>query len=157
MTTLAKSRKAAAKAQDAADRSMLALKAYKLKAQGYSLWEIAEECQVTEAVASHLINEQLTEAAALVSEGAKRTMLTMEIDRLDQMQKSIWRLAVSGDLAAVDRVVKIIQTRARLLGLEDGALAQVVNNTVVVSGTSPEYIEALRAYAHAHTPLAIEE
>jgi len=157
MTTLAKSRKAVSKAQAEADRAVLALKAYRLKSEGYSLWDIAEECGVTEAVASHLISEQLKEAANLVSEGAKSTMLTLEIDRLDRMQRSIWRQAISGDLAAVDRVVKIIQTRARLLGLEDGVVANVVNNTVVVAGTSPEYIEALRAYAHATTPLAIEE
>lgn len=155
MTTLAKSRKAVAKAEAEADQAMLALKAYKLKAQGYSLWEIAEECKVTEAAASHLMNQQIVEAAKLVTDGAKILHLTLEVDRLDQLQRSIWRQAMSGDLAAVREARGIIHERAALLNLGDMSTTNITNNTVVIAGTSPEYIEALKAYATA--PLAIEE
>jgi hypothetical protein len=79
----------------------------------------------------------------------------MEIDRLDQLQSAVWRQAVSGDLAAVDRALKVIQARAKLLGLEDMTVNNITNNTVVIAGSGDDYVAALRAYAN--TPAAIEE
>jgi len=38
--------------------------------------------------------------------------------RLEQMQRAIWPEAMSGDLAAMDRLVRIMERRARLLGLD---------------------------------------
>ena len=61
---------------------------------------------------------------------------------------------MSGDLAAVDRAIKIIHERASLLKLGEAGAENVTNNTVVIAGTSEEYINALRAYSTA--PLAIE-
>lgn len=153
--TTAVARKKADRAVAQAKRAETALKAYRMKQAGSSLWDIAEECQVAETAVGGMINEQLREAALLLDEGTKRTLLALEVDRLDALQKSIWRLAMSGDLPAIDRALRIIQQRAKLLGLEDITVTNITNNTVVVAGTGPEYIEALKAYSRQ--PLAIEE
>src|SRR5215212_5566001 len=43
---------------------------------------------------------------------------TLELARLDRMQVAIWDKAISGNLRAVDRVLKIMKRRATLLGLD---------------------------------------
>lgn len=42
----------------------------------------------------------------------------LEVDRLDRLQAAIWPKAMRGDTAAVDRVLRIAERRARLLGLD---------------------------------------
>lgn len=42
---------------------------------------------------------------------------TLETQRLDRMLMAVWQDAISGDVKAVDRVLRIIEQRARLLGL----------------------------------------
>lgn len=41
----------------------------------------------------------------------------LEADRLDRLQTAIWGRAMRGDLEAVDRVLRIMERRAMLLGL----------------------------------------
>jgi hypothetical protein len=43
---------------------------------------------------------------------------TMEVARLDQMLLGLWPKAIKGDTWAVDRVLKIMERRAALLGLD---------------------------------------
>ncbi len=56
-------------------------------------------------------------------------ILQLELERLDALQSGIWDKARSGDFEAIDRVLKIIQQRARLLGSvyqeDSGSLAPV--------------------------------
>ena len=40
-----------------------------------------------------------------------------ELERLDRLQLAVWGQALRGDLAAVDRVLRIMDSRCRLLGL----------------------------------------
>lgn len=144
-------RKRQAKAEDSQKRAALALKAYRMRLKGASWWDIAEECSVTEAAAAHLIDEQMREAVTLVGEAQRSKMLAMEIARLDALQAGIWQTAVNGDVQAIDRVLKIIAQRAKLLGLEDTTKQDVQINTVVISGNTDEYIRALQAYRHTGT------
>jgi hypothetical protein len=41
-----------------------------------------------------------------------------EIDRLDRLQAAVWAKAASGDLKAIDSVLRIADRRIRILGLE---------------------------------------
>lgn len=43
----------------------------------------------------------------------------LELDRLDALQRSVWADAMRGDTRAVDRVLQIMDRRARYLGLYD--------------------------------------
>lgn len=42
----------------------------------------------------------------------------LEADRLDRLQVSVWAKAMRGDLGAFDRVIKVMERRAKLLGLD---------------------------------------
>lgn len=41
-----------------------------------------------------------------------------ESDRLDRMQRAVWLEATQGDRTAIDRVLRIMERRARLFGLD---------------------------------------
>lgn len=53
----------------------------------------------------------------LVQEPA-RELRTLEAERLDSMTLALWARAQKGDLAAIDRLLRIMERRARLLGLD---------------------------------------
>ena len=56
----------------------------------------------------------------------KRTLLDagteearqVEIDRLDRLQRAVWVKALEGDIQAVNAVLKLMERRSRLLGLD---------------------------------------
>ncbi|KPL72270.1 hypothetical protein ADN00_15760 [Ornatilinea apprima] len=45
--------------------------------------------------------------------------LRLEIARLDQLLNTLWSKATNGDLSCIDRILKISDQRAKLLGLYD--------------------------------------
>lgn len=53
----------------------------------------------------------------LVQEPAKE-LRTLEAERLDAMTLALWTRAQKGDLPAIDRLLRIMERRARLLGLD---------------------------------------
>jgi orotate phosphoribosyltransferase-like protein len=122
----------------------LAMEAYQLRQAGVSWWDIAEQLKISEQYASNLVQHKIKEAARLVDEGIKKSMLTMEIDRLDSLQKAVWNDAMLGDRQAVETALKIIMARAKVLGLDAIPTSTVTNNTIVVSGTPDEYVNALK-------------
>jgi len=42
----------------------------------------------------------------------------MELERLDRLQAGVWAKAISGDVRALDSVLRIIDRRSRILGLD---------------------------------------
>lgn len=121
-----------------------ALAAYQMRASGKSWWDIAEALGVSEGQAASLVAHKISAAARLVDEGYKRHLLALEVERLDRLQETLWDRALGGELRAVDTILKIITTRAKILGLENAVASTVTNNTVVVAGNSDEYIAALQ-------------
>lgn len=126
----------------------LAIQAYHLRASGTPWWEIAEQLGISETQAARLVADKIAAAARLVDEGAKRHLLALEVERLDRLQQSLWDRAMGGDLRAVDTALRIITTRAKILGLENAVAATVTNNTIVVAGNTDEYIAALQRATH---------
>ena len=59
-------------------------------------------------------------SAALRAQQAEAVdeLRVLELERLDAMQRSCWDAAVAGDIASIDRVLRVIAARVRLLGLE---------------------------------------
>lgn len=64
----------------------------------------------------------------------------LELARLDALQVGLWDRAVGGDVKAVNAVLRIIERRSRLLGLDKPDVAHSGSGTVV----DPAYWEALR-------------
>jgi len=143
---MSQTNKAIVEAEKRERQTKLAKKAHQLRTEGASWFEIAEELKITENVASSLVADRVRAAAALVDEGAKRQILSLELERLDALQRSIWSTAITGDARAIDTALKIMAARAKLLGLDEAINAnQVTNNTIVVPGNPVEYVAALRA------------
>jgi hypothetical protein len=46
----------------------------------------------------------------------------LELERLDRLLIALWDLATGGSLGAIDRVLKVMQRRAELLGLDKNRL-----------------------------------
>ncbi len=129
------------------ERIQRALTAYKLRLKGKTNLQIAETLQITEAEVRSSVSSRLLEAAEYVNEGTKQQMLALELDRLDALMNMAWDAAEGGDMQAILRILQVIRLRANLLGLENITTASITHQTVVISGTSQEYIAALAEIA----------
>lgn len=128
-----------------ARRADLAMRAYRLRMSGKSWWDIADDLGVTVAAASSMVSDRIRQAAELVDEGSRRAMLAMELDRLDSLQAAVWTDAMNGDAKAVDAALKVIDRRARLMGLDAQDASMTQTSTIVVRGTTDDYVAALRS------------
>ncbi|MGA7688339.1 MAG: hypothetical protein WCA29_03820 [Jiangellales bacterium] len=61
----------------------------------------------------------------------------MELHLLDRLQQAVWEDAVSGDVCAVDDVLKVIDRRIKLLGLAPKPLSQAAAQDVPALVVSP--------------------
>lgn len=115
----------ASKAQQAftADRRA---KAIRLKIDGYTYTEIAEELgyssrgsansDIRRALEKHVIEEGL----------AVEAWRELELARLDVLQKAIWPEAMKGSPRAIETALKILDRRAKLLGLDSAIKLEVL-------------------------------
>lgn len=97
------------------DQAERVARALDLRRQGWSFGEIAAELgwesrQAAFAAVSKALQETVSEPAAEVR--------TLELMRLDRLEKLLWPRAEAGDPKAVDRLLKVQERRARLLGLD---------------------------------------
>lgn len=93
------------------DRQMQALQ---LRRSGATFQQIAEQLGY-----AHRSNARKAIQAALdgaLSEEAD-ALRALELDRLDRLQLAHWQRATSGDVKATETVLKVMQHRAKLLGL----------------------------------------
>jgi hypothetical protein len=84
-----------------------------LRASGATYRQIGDALGIDKTTAWRLVQQ---ESESIIRESAAE-VLELELTRLDRLQMGIWAEAISGDLAAVDRVLKIMEMRAKLLGL----------------------------------------
>jgi hypothetical protein len=89
--------------------------ALELRRAGLSYQKIADEIGLHNRGDAHKIVKRalgrtLQEPAAEIRE--------LEADRLDRLQAAVWTRALKGDLGAFDRVLRTMERRARLLGLD---------------------------------------
>lgn len=117
-----------------AQRAERVQSAFELRKAGKTLRQIAEILGMSheqaridiQGVMTNLIEESKADA---------REILALELARLDDMQFGIWADARRGDKKAVDIVLRIMERRARLLGLD--------NNKVVNLNIGPADLEAM--------------
>lgn len=88
--------------------------ALKMRANGWTYAEIAESLSITPAQAKNYVRSALREA---VQEAADEA-ISVELERLDAATRAIFPKVVSGDLQAVDALLKIQARRAKFLGLD---------------------------------------
>lgn len=67
----------------------------------------------------------VTRALTSTLQPAADELREVEASRLDRLLLSVWQQALAGDLKAVDRALRILDQRARLLGLNLPARAEL--------------------------------
>ena len=88
-----------------------------LRLQGMTYREIGQELGVTPTRARQLVAEALAAIEKDTAESAEE-LRRLELDRLDQLQSGLWEAAAGGNLKAVGAALKIMERRARLVGLD---------------------------------------
>jgi hypothetical protein len=72
------------------------------------------------------VNRELEKLTARRVKAAEQ-LLQLELERLNKLQVKLWVRAQDGDLKAMDRLLKIIERRSRLLGLDAPVKADVTS------------------------------
>lgn len=90
-------------------------KALELRRAGASYRDIGRTMGVSVAIAHKYVTRGMKRLVARCEEKAE-DVRSMELDRLDKLQLAIWPQATKGHLQAVDRMLKIMDQRAKLLG-----------------------------------------
>lgn len=90
-------------------------KAVEMRKAGCSYDEIARALGFSNSGnAYHTVHKALK---ATYREPAEE-LRTLELERVDRLMRAIWPRAIKGDVDAIDRVLKVMARRARLLGLD---------------------------------------
>lgn len=89
-------------------------RAVELAAQGKSFTEIAQAVGYSHRGSAHRAVYKALEQRQI---DAVDELRTLELARLDRLHRAAWELAVTGDLAAIETVLRIMDQRDRLLGL----------------------------------------
>ncbi len=108
-----------------------------------------------EAIASRLGYRDRSGAYRAVTAALKLTLRepaeelrTLELERLDAMLLALWRRVQAGDEKAVDRVLRIMERRARLLGLDAPLRSELTGSLSAPFDLHAESIKA-REYIEA--------
>ena len=110
-------------------------KALVLRRAGASLRDIARALGVSHVTAKEYLDDAMKDLQAAQNEKAEATR-AVELDRLDRLHMAAWPLATGKDtdadtrFKAIDRLVRIADRRAKLLGLD-----APVKSEVAVTGT----------------------
>jgi hypothetical protein len=90
-------------------------KALRLRKAGMGYESIASKVGYSNAGAAYKAVQAALKAT--IQEPAD-DVRTLEIERLDRLMLALWKLALEGESDAIDRVLKIMDRRAKLLGLD---------------------------------------
>jgi DNA-binding NarL/FixJ family response regulator len=120
-----------------AQRTERIASAFELRKTGMSLREIAQRLSVSHET----IRKDINEIAKQYFEEAReshREIVAMDLLRLDEMTFGVWDKARSGDTKAIEAVLKIMERRAKMLGMD----AQQTTKSVQLNVT-PEQISEM--------------
>ena len=92
-------------------------RALELRASGRSIRAIADELEISKSQVQRDIENELKAAA----EGRKKIaglIIDLELAKLDALEEKAWKHISDGELSAIDRVIRSMERRAKLLGLD---------------------------------------
>lgn len=132
----------------AAERRVQALA---LRREGATFTEIGEALGINRSAAHKAVSRALDELAQL-AEGEVVSLRALELDRLDALQRSVWTQAMDGALPAVDRVLKIMERRSKLLGLDAPIKQEAEENQPLGVLVLPEGIDDIDEWVAKYGP-----
>lgn len=91
--------------------------ALELRAAGMTYMYVAEKLGISKTQAWRDVQKAIKEVQEEYTENTK-AIITIELKRLDRMLLALWTEAIKGNQGAIDRVVKIMERKSRLLGLD---------------------------------------
>ena len=100
----------------------------KLRLAGLTHRAIAAQLSIAPSTAYKRVRHALDGVNQRTTQEAE-SLRALELARLDELQCALWEQALAGELKAVDRVLKVMERRAKLLGL-DAPLAVVTDDTI---------------------------
>lgn len=103
------------------------LEALEMRRQGFSYLQIARKLGYSYASGAE---KAVRRALKYVIREPAEAVRKMELDRLDEMLRSIWERVKKGDLLAMDRALRIEERRAKLLGLD--TIAEKTDKPLVI-------------------------
>lgn len=89
--------------------------AMRLRASGMDFDRIAQRLGYANRAGAH---RAVMSALKKTLQEPADELRTMEAERLDRMLEGLWEKAIAGDTWSVDRVLSIMERRAKLLGLD---------------------------------------
>lgn len=92
-------------------------KALDLRKAGASYRKIAKAMDCSVAQSHKLVARAMKRLVERCSDGAEKVRV-LELERLDDMLMGLWPNANRGNAQAVEKVLKIMERRAKLLGLD---------------------------------------
>lgn len=137
----------------ALERAENQAKALELRRMGLGFEEIGAKLSISTPTAFRYVSRGLAAARAQVAASADE-LRAEEISRLDGMLAALWPRARRGEAQAIDRVLKIMERRARMLGLDaperrelTGKDGGPIRSAVDMSGLSDGALQELLAAA----------
>jgi hypothetical protein len=147
-------------------RSQRAAQALELRIAGLTFREIGKRMGFSEQRAHALVTEELSRLNAKRAEQAA-AVTRLELERLDRLVKGVWVKAQAGDPAAQQCVLRCMERRAKLLGLDAPASAKVDLDFVPITkfeihspaerASSNGYVEQLPAPASEQVAYGLKE
>ena len=108
------------------ERAELMAKAFELRKAGASFAKIAKQLRISSATVHKYIHATIKAYHDEARETSK-AMITLELSRLDDMTLGIWSKARAGEYKAIEAMIKIMERRAKLLGLDTMQTAKQIN------------------------------
>lgn len=98
------------------------LQALELRKAGLTYARIAEICGYASKIGAHkAVQAAIRSTLREVAEDVR----SLEIDRLDALLTGVYPQAIKGNQGAIDRVLRIMERRAKLLGLDAPAESRI--------------------------------
>jgi len=118
-------------------------KALDLRIAGATYERIASALGISKSAAHKAVARGMNSIRAN-NESTAQELRDLEVARLDRMLVGLWNGARNGDAQAVDRVLRIMERRAKLLGLDSPASLEVSGPAGGPIETASDSREALR-------------
>lgn len=108
--------------KDTADKLNKEIKALEYRRAGYTYDQIAKALQFKAGTTARTYVQKAMQRA--VQEGTDE-LREIEAHRLDTAQAAIWQNVINGDVTAVNALIRIMERRSKLLGLDAPVRAEV--------------------------------
>lgn len=123
-----------------------------MRRAGATYSQIADELGVNTSTAWRYVSQALEELRHETHENALM-LQELELQRLDQMQMVLWPRVLDGELAAIDRCLRVMADRRKLLGLDEPQRIEVAGRLMTESELDVAIADLLAAMAGAEREL----